>query len=140
MRKVSYLAVFLVTSVTTSLVLAYTKQQADQGQKVYGENCAVCHGAKGEGGRVPRVYGPFAGMKAPPVAGAGALPNMDTAENVYYFLKLHMPLQKPGSLSDTEYLDIVAFDLMANDVAKPSAKALTVKELAGMKLHAAPKK
>jgi hypothetical protein len=47
-----------------------------------------------------------------------------------------MPLHKPGSLSDQNVLDIVAFELKANDMAKPSTEALTVQALSAIKLHA----
>jgi len=119
---------------TAATVVAYTAEQASKGQEVYSAHCAVCHGADGHGGKVPEAFGGYAGMKAPPVVGKGALPNMETAENVYTFLKQHMPLQKPGSLSDEEYLNIVAFDVKANNLAKPSNEALMPAQLSGMKL------
>jgi hypothetical protein len=83
---------------------------------------------------VPEAFPGYVGMKVPPVVGKGALPNMQTGENVYTFIKQHMPLQKPGSLSDEDYINIVAFDLKANNLAKPSNEALTPANLAGMKL------
>lgn len=114
---------------------AYTAEQADRGQRVFAEQCASCHGANGHGGKVPDSFRGYAGMQAPPVAGKGALPNMQTAENAFTFVKQHMPLHKPGSLSDQNVLDIVAFDLKANDVAQPSTEALTVQALPNIKLH-----
>lgn len=47
----------VVVAGLVGLVLLYTPQQAQRGQKVYGENCAVCHGAQGSGGTVPDRFG-----------------------------------------------------------------------------------
>jgi cytochrome c len=124
-----------VLCLSVSVAMAYTSQQASRGGEVFSMRCAACHGENGHGGEVPAKFGGYAGMKAPPVAGPGALPNMDTAQNVYSFIKNHMPLQKPGSLSQTEALDIVAFDLKVNKIGQPSDKALTMKELPSIKVH-----
>jgi hypothetical protein len=68
-----------------------------------------------------------------PLGAVSSLPGR--AQRDYTFIKQHMPLQKPGSLSDQEYLDIVAFDLMANKAGKPGDKPLTTDMLSGIKLH-----
>jgi cytochrome c len=125
-----------LTVMLTGGAFAYTAEQADRGQRVFDDQCATCHGRNGHGATVPDSFRAYAGMKAPPVAGKGALPNMQTAENVFTFVKQHMPLHKPGSLSDQNVLDIVAFELKANDMAKPSTEALTVQALSAIKLHA----
>ena len=91
---------------------AYTTDQALNGKALYGNYCAICHGANGEGG------------KGPPVVGPGYLPGMKTAGQVYDFAKKNMPKNKPGSLKDNEYLDIISFALQANNV-KPDGKPLT---------------
>lgn len=103
---------------------AYTVDQASKGKELYAKHCAVCHGANGEGGTVPQQFGKLAGLKAPPAAGPGYLPDMKTAGQVYVFAKKNMPANAPGSLTDAEYLDIVAFALQANNV-KPDGKPLT---------------
>lgn len=123
-----------VLCLSVSVAMAYTAQQASRGEKVFSMKCSACHGDHGRGAQVPDKFDGYAGMKAPPVAGPGALPNMETAENVYSFVKNHMPLQKPGSLSKMEALDIVAFDLKANKIGQPSDKALTVKDLPSIKI------
>ncbi len=135
MGKLIGIGALLMGSLIAAAALGYTEEQANKGKAVYTAQCASCHGAQGQGGKVPDSFTGYGGMKAPPVAGKGALPNMETAENVYTFIKQHMPLQKPGSLSDQEYLDIVAFDLMANKAGKPGDKPLTTDMLAGIKLH-----
>jgi polar amino acid transport system substrate-binding protein len=112
----------LVFGVATAF--AYTTEQASNGKALYGKNCAVCHGANGEGGTVPAQFGKMAGTKASPVAGPGYLPKMKTAGQAYEFAKKNMPANKPGSLKDNEYLDIISFALQANNV-KADGKPLT---------------
>lgn len=135
MQKRLALTLALLVFLWAALAFAYTAEQADRGHKLFAQHCAVCHGGNGQGGYVPETFEAYAGMKAPPVAGPGALPNMQTAENVYVFIKQAMPLQKPGSLSDQEYLDIVAFDLKANNLAKSGNELLTPQALRSIKLH-----
>jgi cytochrome c len=125
-----------LTFAMASGAFAYTAEQADRGQRLFADQCAACHGANGHGATVPNSFRGYSGMKAPPVAGKGALPNMQTAENVFTFVKQHMPLHRPGTLSDQNVLDLVAFELRANDIAKPSTEALSVQSLPNIKLHA----
>lgn len=113
--------------------LAYTTEQASNGKVLYGNHCAVCHGAKGEGGTVPAQFGKIAGTKVSPVAGPGYLPKMKTAGQAYEFAKKNMPANKPGSLKDNEYLDIIAFALQANSV-KADGKPLTPSSAKAIKL------
>jgi cytochrome c len=135
MRKMVGICGLMAGSLVAAAAWGYTAEQAQKGKEVYGLHCANCHGAEGHGGKVPDSVPGYAGMKAPPVAGKGALPNMETAENVFMFVKQHMPLQKPGTLTDQQCLDIVAFDMMANNMGKPNDKPLTTEGLSGMKLH-----
>ncbi len=132
-KFVVFLTVALCLTVTVAF--AYTEQQASRGEKVFSLKCSGCHGDNGQGGTVPKMFNGYAGMKAPPVAGPGALPNMETAENVYTFIKHHMPLQKPGTLSNKDAMDIVAFDLKANKIQEPGKHPLTLKELPTIKIH-----
>jgi cytochrome c len=109
---ISVLSLFAFASTT----FAYTTEQAEKGKEIFAKQCAECHGANGAGGTVPDEYTDYAGMKAPPVVGEVRLPSMKTAGNAYAFVKSHMPLQAPGSLSSDEALAVIAFDLMANGI------------------------
>ena len=92
--------------------------QTALGKKLYGQHCARCHGAGGEGS-----------TSAPPLVGAGALPldppatakvrssQFRTALDVGAFANEKMPGDAPGSLAGDEYLAILAFALEANGVA-----------------------
>lgn len=135
MQKRFVLSLAAVFFLTATFAFAYTAEQANQGATVYTLKCAVCHGENGQGGQVPKAADGYAGMKAPPVAGPGALPSMQTAENVYTFIKNHMPLGKPGSLTKKDALNIVAFDLKANNIEKPGKQPLKEKDLRSIKIH-----
>jgi hypothetical protein len=56
-----------------------------------------------------------------------------TAKDVFDFIKAKMPLDKPGSLSDDEYLAVLAWDLNENKIAMD--KKLVVDDLAAIKLR-----
>jgi thiosulfate dehydrogenase len=78
-----------------------------RGAKVYEQNCALCHGADGQGRkeangklRFPPLWGPEAYNW-----GAG-MARIDTAAG---FIKANMPLGKPYSLSDQEAWDVAAY-------------------------------
>lgn len=78
-----------------------------RGKKVFAENCAVCHGADGQGqkdlnGRVifPPLWGPHSYNW-----GAG----MSNLKNAAPFIWRNMPLSKPGTLSVQEAWDVAAW-------------------------------
>jgi cytochrome c len=90
--------------------------QIEQGKKLYGEQCAKCHGDAGQGTK-----------DAPPVVGKDAFPldprpkakrdaKFHTAADVFAWASKNMPAKKPGSLTTDQYLAIFAFDLTANGV------------------------
>lgn len=134
MRKFIMTTAALALCCITGTALAYTEEQAEKGKEIFAKQCAECHGAGGEGGVVPNEYTDYAGIKAPPVAGKGSLPHMKTAGNTYAFIKSHMPLQSPGSLSSEEALNLVAFDLKANG-KKADGQPLTVESAKKIMLH-----
>lgn len=105
-----------------------------RGGELYAANCAGCHGDAGQGGD-----------KAPPVVGKAALPldprpgskrgvQFKTALDVFKFVKANMPPGKGGSLTDDEYLAIMAFDLSANGVDL-SGKTLDAATAESIVLH-----
>lgn len=105
-----------------------------EGGQLYGAHCAKCHGDAGQGTD-----------KGPPVVGADALPKepragakrdvqFSTAYDVGGWAMAHMPADKPGSLSNDEYLAIMAFDLKANGVDL-GAEPLTLDGLKAIVLH-----
>lgn len=77
-----------------------------RGEKVFQENCALCHGADGQGQQVAGKY------VFPPLWGGDSfnwgagMHNVDTAAA---FIKYNMPLGRGGSLSDQQAWDVALF-------------------------------
>ena len=110
---------------------AYTSEQASRGAAVYTQYCAACHGPnlQGEAGT------PLMGRTFLQAYGAG------TAAQLYDFLSRQMPLNAPGSLSQSQYLDVTAFILERNGLppgaAPLSSQSLDQVSLSGMRLAGA---
>ena len=73
------------------------------GQQLYAANCARCHGPNAEGSQ-----------RGPALVGPNTSPHLLTEDELFNYLKVAMPLDKPGSLSDSEYQAIVKFLRNAN--------------------------
>jgi len=101
----------------------YTQAQAMRGEAQYQENCSGCHGETLDG----RAMGALRGEK---------FLNRwreDSLDLLFNHIKTRMPARAPGSLSESVYLDVLAFILQANDLPAGS-KELTAADLAGTKL------
>lgn len=85
--------------------------QIERGASAYATTCAVCHGASLDGGAGPKLTDP------------GLHNRFATALDLYQYVKTSMPPGEggPGSLSDTEYLAVVAFILDTRDVTYADA-------------------
>ncbi len=75
----------------------YTSEQADRGERLFGDVCAACHGLREFQGRMFQLT-----WMAEPV---GAL---------YQHISTSMPQDDPGSLRPAEYAAIVAYILRLN--------------------------
>lgn len=93
-------------------------QQVALGGTVYGENCASCHGAAGEGTVTgPRLVGLAEGaLPLEPRDGAVRTTEFVTVADVAGFAVANMPPTAPGSLAGEEYWAILAFALSANGI------------------------
>jgi len=80
----------------------YTVAQAERGAVVYDAQCAACHDG--------------ADVNGPPLTGAPFVDRWreDTLDGLFEFIKTRMPQAKPASLSDAEYVDILAHLLQEN--------------------------
>ena len=88
--------------------------QVAQGAPLYVAHCSGCHGPTGAGGpHTPAVVGKNA-LPLEPRPGQKRADKFYTARDVYDFIRKNMPANNPGSLSDTQYADILAFDLKLN--------------------------
>lgn len=94
------------------------------GERVYAAKCALCHGAKGEGqGTFPKLVDaqprdsfPF-GRNVKLVKTIGNYWPYSTT--LFDYVRRAMPLNAPGSLSNQEVYDLVAFLLVKNEIIKP---------------------
>ncbi len=84
----------------------FTKAQAVQGQMIYAKTCAVCHGDHMEGKSAPPIAGPAFMKKAEALEW--------TIDNLRKLIVTSMPRDNPGTLSPTQYADVIAFLLAAN--------------------------
>jgi cytochrome c len=83
----------------------YSAAQAERGDKRFAEACAPCHGADMAGGPgIPGVTGIEFLFKY----------NNKTVGELFDYLKENMPPGQQGSLTDTQYLDVVAAILKGN--------------------------
>jgi len=84
----------------------YTEAQASAGETVFHAQCAICHGDA------------LQGKAGPALAGALFLSVSQyqqlNADYLYRFMSKHMPLNAPGSLTKTQYLDALAYILKVN--------------------------
>ncbi len=111
-------------------------EQTTVGQKLFGENCASCHGDSGEGGggKTPRVVGLDKGaLPLDPPAGAKRTVKFKTAADVGDYAAKNMPPGQGGSLKAWEYWAIIAFDLKANGVT--SEKKIDASSAKDIVLH-----
>ncbi len=83
----------------------YTKEQAFAGQRVYQRACAACHGTALEGSE-----------SAGALRGAAFLDKWrgKPIALLHGLTRSSMPLDAPGSLSEKDYLDLLAFTLSQN--------------------------
>jgi mono/diheme cytochrome c family protein len=84
----------------------YTQAQAQAGRTVFRTQCAICHGDSLEGKAGPAL----AGAQFLSVSQYQQL----NADYLYRFMSKHMPLNAPGSLSEAQYLDALAYILEVN--------------------------
>src|SRR5687768_5790024 len=90
-------------------------EQIDRGAKLFGANCAKCHGDQGQGKKGPALVGKTALPLDPPATAKKRDVKFKTAADVFDWVKANMP-PKGAKLSDEEYAAILAFDLKANGV------------------------
>jgi mono/diheme cytochrome c family protein len=90
----------------------FTAVQAAQGQKVFAQSCAVCHGANLKGVSAPALIGKTSGIA------------QQTVVEVYEYVSQQMPMTAPGSLSKAQFLSVVAYILEKNG-HKPNGRPLT---------------
>jgi mono/diheme cytochrome c family protein len=83
----------------------YTADQAAQGKAVYGDKCTTCHGADLNGAEM-----------APPLVGGTFLGDWvgQSADDIFTRIHTTMPASDPGSLSNAQVSQVLAYILSAN--------------------------
>ena len=103
------------------------KGTAAEGAKIYGAQCASCHGMRGEGmapaypklvGRDPREGFPF-GRDPALVKTIGNY--WPYATTVFDYVRRSMPFLQPGSLTNDEVYAVTAWLLAQNEIIKSDA-------------------
>jgi len=87
-------------------VAVYTAAQAASGRQVYYGTCAACHGENLDG----KVGPPLTGRQFHQMVAAQSM----TAPLLFQFIAKQMPLTKPGSLTQEQCAEIMAFILERN--------------------------
>ena len=84
----------------------YSDAQAARGEGLYQQYCSVCHGAG------------LQGNPAAPLTGAAFRSRWEdgrhTLDDLFFIIRSLMPNNAPGSLSKTQYADVVAYILKVN--------------------------
>ena len=95
--------------------------RAKQGAKIYAERCAPCHGAQLQGnpdtGGEPLIGGQGSLKSAAPLYTVESY--WPYATTLLDYIKRAMPFDSPGSLTDNEVYDLVAFILSKARIIKP---------------------
>lgn len=93
-------------------------EQVARGEALYAQNCARCHGDKGQGtAQAPALVGPGALPLRPPPEREVRSNEFRTAADIFAFASRYMPADAMGSLPAQTYLDILGFALYANGAA-----------------------
>src|SRR5471030_2893331 len=84
----------------------YTQAQAQAGAQVYGATCSVCHGSKLQGGAAPALTGA--------VFAQTLTSTYSTTSKLSEVISTLMPVNNPGSLSQEQDTQVLAFILAEN--------------------------
>jgi polar amino acid transport system substrate-binding protein len=87
-----------------------TADLSTQGQKVYANSCARCHGASGQGGTASALWG-----------SAVSLGKYNTAQGLFTIISTTMPFNAPGSLTIQQYQQLLIYILVQNQFVQPGA-------------------
>lgn len=84
----------------------YTTAQAESGLEQYREHCSTCHGQTMRGG-----------LHAPPITNLAFFREWGdrSFDTLYTFISNQMPINNPGGLRTSQYVDIAAYWLSFND-------------------------
>jgi S-disulfanyl-L-cysteine oxidoreductase SoxD len=92
-----------------------------QGEQLFAENCAACHGDKGVGGIKDRLVGGQGTLNSNmPVKTVGSY--WPYATTLFDYIHRAMPYQAPGSLSNDDTYAVAAYILSLNGILPADGK------------------
>jgi len=92
-----------------------------QGEQVFADNCAACHGDNGQGGIKDRLAGGQGTLaSSAPVKTVGSF--WPYATTLYDYIHRAMPYPTPGSLSTDDTYAVTAYILSLNGIVPPDGK------------------
>jgi cytochrome c len=104
----------------------------ERGRVVFAEQCASCHGDKGQGGLGDRLVGGEGTLASPkPVKTVGSY--WPYAPTLFDYIRRAMPMNAPQSLSDTDVYAVSAYVLHLNGLLAADA-TLDAKSLSAIKM------
>jgi S-disulfanyl-L-cysteine oxidoreductase SoxD len=104
----------------------------DHGREIYDQQCAACHGAKGEGGLGDKLVGGQGTIATPkPVRTVGSF--WPYAPTLFDYIRRAMPQNAPQSLSNEDVYAVSAYILNLNGLF-PADGTLDAKTLPGIKM------
>src|SRR2546429_797934 len=102
------------------------------GSEVFGQQCAACHGAKGEGGIGDRLVGGQGTLGTPkPVRTVGSY--WPYAPTLFDYIRRAMPQNAPQSLSNDDVYAVSAYILNLNGLL-PAEATLDARALSAIKM------
>ena len=125
MRRTTSLGIAVALSamlLAAGAVLAVTDAQVARGATVFEQSCATCHGSSGNDGF------------ATPLKGPGTLVRFSSTRELYDYTSATMPLAAEGSLTERQYLDVVAWMLAQRGQASGNVE-LSLATLDSTPLH-----
>jgi cytochrome c len=103
-----------------------------RGHEVFDQQCASCHGAKGEGGLGERLVGGQGTLATPkPVRTVGSY--WPYAPTLFDYIRRAMPQNAPQSLSNDDVYAVSAYILNLNDLL-PADATLDARTLGAIKM------
>ena len=103
-----------------------------RGHEVFDQQCASCHGAKGEGGLGERLVGGQGTLATPkPVRTVGSY--WPYAPTLFDYIRRAMPQNAPQSLSNDDVYAVSAYILNLNDLL-PADATLDARTLSAIKM------
>ncbi|MCC6176818.1 MAG: cytochrome c [Chloroflexi bacterium] len=97
MAAAAFGAVGMLVAIQPVPARAFPPDQLARGQQVWNEVCSTCHGPDSTNADAPRLLEP------------NSLRHFPTAAAVFGFASVSMPFDNPGSLTDQQYWDVIAW-------------------------------